>query len=189
MTLSPVFSRLTFTLFLLQSFYLCSAQTKISGRYMIDKNYTDIYLNLFNDSTFTYGWRGHMWVDKSNGLYKTKGDTIFLAFRPFRGDTSYFEGKPVILYDEVLHAIDRPDTLFYKKDKLYRVKNGLVVNRTKRGRANFIKTKGWRKYFRRQYYFFGPYISRKRKIHYLQKFDEGQQATRVLQNTGDRISP
>jgi len=148
-----------------------SAQSKIPGNYMVDKNSKDVFLNLNKDSTFSYSWKGHMWSDKSSGLYKTKGDTIYLKFRPLTGDTSYQDGKMFILPTEALSAINRPDTLFYRKAKLFRLENGQVVDRTKRGKATFIKSKGWRKWVRRKYYLFGPYISRKRRIHYLDKVD------------------
>lgn len=172
MTLTTTLLRLILILFLTPLCFTSVAQTRFSGLYLIEKYYKDIYLNLYEDTTFKYSWRGHMWSDKSNGTYKTNGDTIFLTFRPFQVDTGYDNGESFILPNlEVLTAIDRPVTLFYSKDKLYRIENGQIVNRTQRNQAFFIKTKGWRKYYRRQYYFFGPYISKKRKIHYLQKFE------------------
>ena len=169
-------SRITFLFLLSISQFLfsaisstCIAQNKISGTYG-DIRFSNASLNLSEDSTFTYSRKWHMGGDKSNGHYLIKGDSIFLKFRPLRVDTGYIEGKPTIIFNsEALGAIDRPDTLVYKKDKLYRIENGRIINKTERQQANFIKTKGWRKWYRKKYYLFGPYISRKRNIYYVKK--------------------
>lgn len=145
--------------FLLSRFDLSLfAQKSFIGNYGLDKSNKEIYLTLKNDFTFTYGWRGHMWKDTSSGQYTVNADTIFLTFR-----------SPVLL-PEALSAVNRPDTLVSKKSRLYRIENGELIDKTKKSKASFIKTGDWRKWYRKKYYLFGSYISKRKRIYYLDKF-------------------
>ena len=164
-----VFSFLQFLFLIVSS--TCYCQTKIPGNYQSNKRFTNVSLILNSDSTFNYTRSYHMIADIANGQYITKADTIFLYFNPFRNDTIYADGRQsAAQLGQWLGG--RPDTLVYKKDKLYTIENERIINKTKREPVKyFSKNKDWRKWYRKKYYLFGPYILKKRNTYYVQKIN------------------
>jgi len=119
------------------------AQTKIVGHYH-DYFSSNIYFNA--DSTFKYTWNADMLSSWTKGTWSLHNDTIFLKMIPVY-DTLRSADKNEIISDRLILSEDEqpdlliqktsdlpnpsgqnfepaPDKLFYRKGKLYLVKNG-----------------------------------------------------------------
>lgn len=108
-------------------------KSKIPGYYI--SNYAELgffvtQIELFEDSTFKYEFSGDLFLDKANGKYKVKKDTIYFEYHPEQIDTTTytftdstgevfnFKKRQMPNYSEHL----RPHRLRYKKGKLYAIK-------------------------------------------------------------------
>ncbi len=69
-------------------------------------------------------------------------------------------------YDSSLFAL-RPNKLFYKDNKLYKIDNGLVVYRTEKFEPDWKVPKSSRKYYDRKYWLFEPVVSNTHRTYYM----------------------
>jgi hypothetical protein len=61
----------------------------------------------------------------------------------------------------------RPDKLFYKDGKLYKIEKGQVVDRTEKFQPDWKVPRSSRKYYRRKYLLFGPLVSKTKSTYYM----------------------
>ena len=61
----------------------------------------------------------------------------------------------------------RPNKLFYKDSKLYKIEKGEIVYKTEKFQPDWRVPKSSRKYYRRKYFLVGPLVSKTKKTHYM----------------------
>jgi hypothetical protein len=94
-------------------------------------------------------------------------DTILLFYNDRVIDTNCNkEIDARSLFDTSVFVL-RPDKLFYRGDKLYKIENGQVAYRTEKTKPDWIIPKSSRKYYRRKYVLFGPHVSKTKKTYYM----------------------
>jgi hypothetical protein len=108
---------------------ITSGQHKLNEKFINDSFNENNYLIFNPDSTFKYRLAYHLFHDISCGHYKVIKDTIFLFYESDIRDTFCNKEIDVTNFDSSSLAL-RPTKLFYSDDKLYKIENGKVVNRT-----------------------------------------------------------
>ena len=145
--------RAIFCVILSFSLSLLYGQSKIVGFYA---DYFGHKLNIKPDSTFEYRYRFHLYSTWTKGAWSVTNDTIYFKWIPVY-DTSRIAGKDGAYKDSLLLSLDTkperlqyletgvlhgfgqnyypyPEKLFYRKNKLYQVKeNGRLVKKKIRG--------------------------------------------------------
>lgn len=169
--------RQLFLFFCTFSFSLtCLSQRNIIGNYC-RLQYPTTNLTLLSDSTFKYDFYFDLQFDIACGKYSYKNDTIVLTYSSEFNDTSCNNRHINLLYDStgklrqtfgVLDKSHRPNSLFIKGDKIYKIANGTIIKikryRTTKHSFGFSKF-----YFRRKYFFFGRFYLKKKFDYYLKK--------------------
>ena len=155
---------LTITLLLTLSFDLL-AQNKIVGHY---RDYFGSRIQLNADNTFRYTWNFDMSGSWTKGTWTLNGDTVYFHMVPtydtlMQTSTSGITSDTFILStDEISERITQeqyagmglssggqnrtsyPEKLFFKRQKLYEVKNGKLVKKKIKG---FWTKKKWSPWF------------------------------------------
>lgn len=144
------------TLTLLLSFHSYSQGT-ISGRYIDNFGST---LSLNTDSSFKYTWHFDLSISWTKGKWSFSNDTIYLIATSII-DTIQYTNESGETIDTLLLSTDEtpsriviktrnefpwylgssktqnsqpyPDKLFYKKDRLYEIKDGKLIKKKQRG--------------------------------------------------------
>lgn len=134
-------------------------QPNLIEKFVNDSYNENNYLIFYPDSTFKYRLAYHLFHDISCGQYKTVNDTIFLFYqRDLRDTFCNKEVDAATHFDSSLFA-SRPNKLFYKENKLYKIDKGQVVYRTEKFQPDWEVPKSSRKYYHRKYWLFGPLVS------------------------------
>ena len=142
-------------------------QPKLNEKFVNDSYNENNYLIFYPDSTFKYRLAYHLFHDISCGQYKTINDTIFLFYQSDLRDTvCNKEVDAATHFDSSLFA-SRPNKLFYKDNKLYKIDKGEVVYRTEKFEPDWEIPKSSRKYYHRKYWLFGPLISNTHRTYYM----------------------
>jgi hypothetical protein len=152
----------TLTTFLLLSLSLClTAQDKVIGRY---RDYFGNRIQLNADNTFKYTWNFDLSASWTKGLWTLKNDTLSFHMVPTYDTLSHvnsnnFSVDTLILSDDEIsqritpiqsagialssggqNRTPYPDKLLFKKGRLYKIKNGIVVVKKQKG---FWTNKKW----------------------------------------------
>ncbi|OIQ96026.1 hypothetical protein GALL_220240 [mine drainage metagenome] len=154
----------------------CLSQRNIVGSYC-RLQYPTTNLILLADSSFKYDFYFDLQFDIACGKYSYKNDTIILAYSSEFNDTLCNKRHVNLLYDSagklrqtfgVLDKRHRPDSLYIKGEKLYRIVNGTIIKikRYKTTKQSFGFSKS---YFRRKYFLFGSYYLKRKFDYYLKK--------------------
>jgi hypothetical protein len=158
-------SLLTFIILMLS--VISNAQSILARHYVDDRINSLTYLTFNKDGTFQYRYVYDLNHDRATGKYLRLGDTLILVYNK---DTSN------IILNALTseYKLNRADTLFIKKHKLYQIKTGLSMNNAKpiilnrKTDKGFKPPKSWR--YRRKYLLFGPYQSTDRYYMIDEKF-------------------
>ncbi len=155
-------------LFLLIVFPTLSfGQPKLNEKFVNDSYNENNYLIFHSDSTFKYRLSYHLFHDISCGQYKTINDTIFLFYQSDLRDTfCNNQVDAATHFDSSLFAL-RPNKLFYKDGKLYKIDKGQVIYRTEKFEPDWDIPKSSRKYYHRKYWLFGQLIANTHRTYYM----------------------
>jgi hypothetical protein len=142
------------TLFLLTLSFVLFAQNKIAGHY---GNHFGNQIQLNDDSTFKYTWHFDLSGGWAKGTWSINNDTIYFNMLPIYDTLSYInndgsaddrlvlavheKAERLTPYQYVNRGISSgmqdlqacPDKLFFKHQKLYKIKNGKLVKKKIRG--------------------------------------------------------
>ena len=141
------------------------AQKNIVGRY---RDYFGSRIELNADSTFKYTWHFDLSSSWTKGTWSSKNDTIYFHMIPTYDTVSYKSNngtsadKLILSVDETAERMTPeqyagmglssggqnihpcPDKLFFKKQKLFAIKDGKLVKKKVKG---FWTKKKWRPWF------------------------------------------
>jgi hypothetical protein len=142
------------TIFLLTVSFGLFAQDKILGHY---RDYFGSSLQLNADSTFKYTWHFDLSASWTKGTWTVKKDTVYFRIVPTYDTISSIDNKntaidKLILSDDEIserlthqqwigrglssggqNKMPYPEKLFYKKERLYGVKDGRLYKKKNRG--------------------------------------------------------
>lgn len=141
------------------------AQDRVAGRY---RNYFGSRIQLNVDSTFKYTWHFDLSGSWTKGTWSLKNDTVYFRMIPTydtvrcKNNDGTFADKLILSADEISEKMTSdeyvgmglssggqniqpyPDKLFFKRQKLFEVKNGKLVKKKIKG---FWTKKKWRPWF------------------------------------------
>lgn len=143
-------------------------QIRLTEKFVNDAYNENNYLIFHADSTFKYRLAYHLFHDISCGQYKIVKDTIFLFYNSDLRDTncnSEHVDADTHLDTSLFHM--RPTKLFYKNDRLYKIENGKIVDRTEKFEPDWKIPRSSRKYYHRKYWLFGPLVSNTKRTYYM----------------------
>ncbi len=142
-------------------------QPKINKKFVNDSYNEKNYLIFYPDSTFKYRFAYHIFHDISCGKYTTVNDTVFLFYQSDLRDSSCNkEVDAATHFDSSLFGL-RPNKLFYKDHKLFKIDKGQIVYRTEKFEPDWEVPKSSRKYYHRKYWLFGPLVSNTHRTYYM----------------------
>ncbi len=142
------------------------AQKNIVGRY---RDYFGSRIELNVDSTFKYTWNFDMAASWTKGTWSFKNDTVYFHMIPtydtvsYKNNNGYSADKLILSVDEIAERMTPeqytgmglssggqniqpwPEKLFFKKQKLFAIKDGKLVKKKVR--------RFWTKKKRRPWYF------------------------------------
>ena len=157
--------RILTTIFLLTLPFTLFAQHKIVGHY---RDHFGSRIQLHNDKTFNYTWHLDLSASWTKGTWTIKNDTVYFhVITTF--DTISYKNKSGILTDTLVLSTDEipvrltqkqyagqglssggqnqypcPDKLFFKRQKLFGIKDGKLITKKIRG---FWTKKKWSPWF------------------------------------------
>lgn len=158
-----------FTLF--HAAIILNAQSKLAGKYYSNSWNDVINLSISEDSIFEYSRSSHMQYDEAKGRIFVINDTIFFEYSK---DNTSKDSSKIYASDIVSSTAQyRPQKLFFYNNKLFGIgANGEVIRKTKRQSVgNFIRHSDWKKWYRKKYFLFGPYLTKRVSVYYLAKVD------------------
>ena len=153
------------TIFLLTLSFSLFAQDKIVGHY---RDYFGSRIQINTDNTFKYTWHFDLSGSWTKGTWSLKNDTIYFHMIPTY-DTISYKNNDGTSADKIILSVDEtperltpdqfaglglssggqniqpyPEKLFFKRQKLYNIKNGKLVKKKIKG---FWTKKKWRPWF------------------------------------------
>jgi hypothetical protein len=152
--------------------YNLNAQNKFVGKYYSNGLSSGIELLINEDFSFEYSMSSHTQYDGAKGRIFVINDTIFFKYNK---DNTPKDSSKIYATDIVSSMAQyRPQKLFFSNDKLYGInENGKIVKKVKRQLVgNFIRKGDWKKWYRKKYYLFGPYITKRVNIYYVLKVNQ-----------------
>jgi hypothetical protein len=141
------------------------AQKKVAGRY---RDYFGYRIELNADSTFKYTWNFDMQSSWTKGTWTFKNDTVYFTMVAIYDTVGYKNSngastdKLILSVDDVSERLtpgqyaglgltsywqnrmDYPNKLFFKKGRLYKIRNGQRVVKKQKG---LWSTKKWNPWF------------------------------------------
>jgi hypothetical protein len=152
-------------IFLLTLSFGLFAQDKIAGRY---RDYFGSRIQLDADSTFEYTWHFDLSGSWTKGKWSLKKDTVNFHMTPTYDTISYINNEGTSA-DKLILSVDKtserltpeqyasmglssvgqniqpyPDKLFFKRQRLYNIRNGRLVKKRIKG---FWTKKKWNPWF------------------------------------------
>jgi hypothetical protein len=146
---------------------LSFGQPQLSQKFINDAINENNYIVFNSDSTFKYRFSYHLFHDISCGRYRVINDTLFLYYETDLRDTNCNKEIDAQTHFDTGVLAFRPNKLFYKDEKLYKIEKGEIVYKTEKFQPDWGVPKSSRKYYRRKYFLFGPLVSKTKKTHYM----------------------